>query len=87
VLVASFAGAQHQKEQKAKGPSVVLVVAHNPDPSIGTFAALTLADAESENASLASLDPVCWAVPQVCEARAAATVYEVFYSDGTSRTI
>lgn len=67
--------------------SVVLVIAENPDPSIGTVTAPTMATAIEEIDALASLDPVCQAVPQVCAARTANTLYRVLYSDGTEEAI
>lgn len=86
-LVASFACAQSHPTGKAKPQAVDFVIAVNQDPSIGVVTALTLEEAKEQIASLASLDPVCYAVPQVCVTRAEVTVYYIFYRDGAEAVV
>ena len=83
LLISAFASAG-QKHAAITGKAVLFVLAVNPDPEIGTIFAPTLEVAEQEIEALAQLDPACFAAPQVCEARAAQTVYTIFYVDGTT---
>jgi hypothetical protein len=80
-LVASFASAQPKPAENK--PSVVLVIASNPAIPGGVVIATSIAQAQIDVMEMTSLDPVCNAVPQLCQARAAATVYKVIYSNGT----
>lgn len=79
--------AQARSHKEKSGPAVIIVIATNPDPAIGTVVAPTLQDAIEQIEGLASLDPVCNIVPQVCAARAANTVYRIFYSNDTEEVV
>lgn len=71
------ASPKHEMPEK-----VVLVVALNPAFPGGTIVGTNLAAVEAEALIMASLDPVCNAVPQVCQARFEMTEYIVLYANG-----
>jgi hypothetical protein len=83
-LVASFVSAKSLHDEQ-KAATVIFVIVTNP--AFPSFVAPDLPTAQSESAAMSSLDPVCNAVPQVCETRAAMTRYTVVYSDGSTQVI
>lgn len=70
----------------ARAANIIFVFGENaafPEVAYGD----TLEQAQQMAKQLADIDPVCQAVPQVCEIRYESTVYYVFYDDGTIETV
>ena len=84
-LIASLAGAESRKQSpKAHGPTLLSVTAYNYAIPGGQVSAPTLQEAETLAKQETALDPVCYAVPELCISRYENTVYVGFYSDGSS---
>lgn len=83
VLASAILAAQYH--QKGHAPALISVVASNP--VFGHISEPTLQEAETVAKNLTGLDPICFAIPQLCEARYANTLYTGFYSDGSSKTL
>ncbi len=81
-LAASLVCAQPRHEDRP-GEQIILVIATNPAFPGGVILGTNLAIIEAEAVAMASLDPLCGLIPQLCEARAAATVFSVIYADGS----
>lgn len=79
-LAASFAGADTHKSKPA---APLFVIAENALPGF-PFVAMDLTEAQERAKDLTALDPVCFALPEVCAARYEATEYIGVYANGVT---